>query len=176
MVLVCILEIGFAEIILCKMIFKNKKGELTSTEITKIVLAVIGIGLLLYLSVSLYGIFLQKTKVEQAKVNLEKVFSIINDLQEEQTKKFLIESPKDWDFIFFSRKEVLPLKCNGENCLCICNEPDKETCDDKGVCRPLSEEVLFESSKGNYISLDEIPKQVFFRKVNNELIISERGV
>jgi hypothetical protein len=62
-----------------------------------------GILILIYLCVSLVGIFTFKTASEQAKATINELTSASSGLSEGQTKNFLIQSPKDWWFIEFNQ-------------------------------------------------------------------------
>ena len=69
----------------------NKKAyKLILPETLKIVLAVISIGLLIYLAVSLGGIFTQKSELDQAKANLGEIKEVIEGLEEGQEQSFLL--------------------------------------------------------------------------------------
>jgi len=98
---------------------KNKRGILAS-EALKMIIAVICIGLLFYLGFSLYGIAIQKTKVEQAKENLNQIIAEINSLEDGEKGDFLITSPKEWYLVSYNGEENMPTQCKGENCLCLC--------------------------------------------------------
>lgn len=151
----------------------NKKGEMTTEEIVKIILAVIGIGLLLYLSTSLYGIFTSKPKMEQATKNLESIVEIVNTIGEEEIRSFIIESPRDWDVLSFSENENPPVICNDIRCLCFCDGADREDCDDKGVCRGVSSSISISFLGRDYIDLEEIPQEIFIKKLNGEITIRD---
>ncbi len=78
-------------------------STMTIEEVVKIVLSVMGILILIYLCVSLVGIFIFKTASEQAKATINELISASSGLSEGQTKNFLIQSPKDWWFIEFNQ-------------------------------------------------------------------------
>ena len=111
-------------------------GNLTAEEVVKITLGIIGIGFLIYLSVSLIGIFTYKTANEQAKATMDDLNEIATALKEGQTTEFLIEGPKEWLIIF------------EDNQMCFCPKiedksiaPEKvreeqlKICENKGVCQ-----------------------------------------
>jgi len=98
---------------------KNKRAILAS-EALKMIIAVICIGLLFYLAFNLYGVAVQKTKVEQAKENLNQIFAEINSLEDGEKGDFLVTSPKEWYLVFYNEEENIPTQCKGENCLCLC--------------------------------------------------------
>ena len=119
----------------------KKKGDLLPEETLKIILAIIGISLLVYLAVSLYGIFIKDTKLEQAEASLGIIYSKIKSVEsEEDNLNFLIESPKDWWIVAWERNEK-PVKCKGSYCICICPENSLIECDNKGVCKDFSVQI-----------------------------------
>jgi len=180
---------------------KNKKAEITSEEIVKIILAVIGISLLLYLGSELYGVFTIKAKFEQIKSQLDSIENIRDNLEEGEIETFLIESPRGWGIAFFYDLKNLPDKCNGKVCLCFCkpqssNYKDLEKgdlsklmfpnfCNEEGTCRFIGENIDWvignEKNKGRdgipeYISLKELPKEIFIKKLNDRIIISDNAI
>ena len=95
-----------------KNIIKNKKAELTTTEIVKIILAVIGISILIYLAVGLYGIFINKgNDVEQAKASLDNLYSGINKI--ESGEKISVEEMYSYDVL------TVPANLAGNCCISI---------------------------------------------------------
>ena len=123
----------------------NKKAEFFMAEVLKIVLAVISIGLLIYLLVSLYGIFIGKTRLAQARETLEQIIVKIEGMEEGDVEEFLIVAPKKAFFVYFD-KENSGGRCSGENCLCIClDSTDKKTCGiTDGVCQEIKFNVKME--------------------------------
>ena len=105
----------------------DKRGELTLENVLKIVIAVICIILLLMLAVSIWGIFLKKTRMEQAKANLDELSSIIEKLGENESFKYTLISPDGYILVGFplERNEALPSKCGllpNRYCLCFCED------------------------------------------------------
>src|SRR3989344_1815532 len=129
-----------------KNIIKNKKAELTTTEIVKIILAVIGISILIYLAVGLYGIFINKgNDVEQAKASLDNLYSGINKIEsgEKISVEILIESPNNWWVIawpYQSEKEK-PTQCKKDYCICICPDDSLERCNKEEICKDVSKPI-----------------------------------
>ena len=127
---------------------KNKKAILLP-ETLKIILAVIGISLLLYLSVNLYGLFTTKTDIEQARSSLEKLYSEIEKIEnnEKTTSEVFLESPNDWWVIAwpYQGENEKPEQCKKEHCICICPTASKSEsvneCDKKGICKDISREI-----------------------------------
>ena len=116
-------------------IIKNKKGEgegILPGETVKIIIAVIGILALFYLAVSLYGIFNNKTEIEQAKASLDEIIQRVTSLPDGQSGNVLINSPNGWYLVYYDyalvasdSKKDIPKSCNSKDCLCIC-ESGKE--------------------------------------------------
>ena len=113
----------------------NKKADFTLTEFMKIILAVVSIGLLLYLAVSLYGLLIKKTDIEQARGSVENLLEKIKSLEEGETPKYTLESPKGWYLVYFedggfiwkeegatyiNSYKTIPDEDCSKNCLCIC--------------------------------------------------------
>ena len=127
----------------------NKKAELTATEITKIVLSVIGIFLLIYLATSLFGIMTHKTETEQAQGIFEDIIKAIGQIEEGGEKNILITSPKSWYLVFYDKEIVdateawnMPDKCHGESCLCICPTLKEGTQNAPKVIEGIVPEIL----------------------------------
>ena len=147
-------------------------------EALKIILAVISIGMLLYLLVSLYSIFVGKTRLEQARETLNQIVAKINVMDEGDVEEFLIQSPKESFFVYFD-KETSGSRCSGGNCLCIClDSNNKETCGiNDGVCKEAKFEVQMEkvSVQGMEQFTDwypiNAPTQIILEKKNNQIFI-----
>ena len=131
-----------------KKIFCDKRAEkFTLAETMKIILGVLSIGLLLGLSVAVYGIFTKEPQIKQAKATLTEIKNIVENLEGGGSYKFLLESPMDWYLVYFEdggyksklvegvdyeiasyrpRWTIPPAKCS-ENCLCVCPMENKQT-------------------------------------------------
>ena len=122
---------------------KSKKAILVPA-VLKMVIAVAAIFLLLYLAVSLYGIFNQKTAINQAREHMDKIEKIIKDLEEQGggSKEYVLLSPRDWALIAFPNFNKNPdpqypdpgardfrvysetcLNKDWIDCLCFCHVP-----------------------------------------------------
>lgn len=99
---------------------KDKKGFLLAEETLKIILAVISIGVLVYLLTALYTPGQTSQELEFAEASLDRLVSEINVENEEVT----IYNPEGW--------WILSEKVRGE--LCICEESDYLSCREEGVC------------------------------------------
>lgn len=98
---------------------KNKKGFLLGEETVKIIIAVIGLLILVYLLASLY-ITNRNKELELAKASLEHLITDINAGRTETE----IYNPKEWIIISFSssQKNINPKLCfdkGWDNCICI---------------------------------------------------------
>ena len=204
---------------------KKKAMQFTLVESIKIILAVVSIGLLIYLAVSLYGIFTKRPQLEQAKATLESLIEKINSLEENKIVKYTLESPKEWYLISYDKEIIdadsnkeMPSQCNGKDCLCLCyadvqievNQPLRGMarggwpdyfyyknnnglnglyqCESRGVCKNVDGVEINkihnyrvwagilekeETSNVNWISLVSVPKEIYLKKQNGKIIISE---
>ncbi len=138
---------------------KNKKGILME-EVLRLIIAVICIVLLIYLSVSLYGIMIGKHEVEQASATLG---DISGKLEVEGTYNYLITSPKNWVLVSYPN----------ENRTCICPAENDEVtqksrCLTAGTCKSLKYPVYSPESCGsviNCISLEKLPISITLIKI-----------
>ncbi len=153
---------------------KNKKADFTLGETMKIILAVISIGMLLYLAVSMYGLFTKKSEIQQARATLAGIKETINKLEEGKTASYLLQSPNKWVLVYYENSDLgIPQLCNGKNCLCICNyrgqNPD---CDSYGVCENIENiEKTSEITLGTMINI----KDIYFSKVNGKIFIERKA-
>jgi hypothetical protein len=132
---------------------KHKRGDLTAKEIIKIVFAIIGISLLIYLLAGLYGIFERDNEFKQAKSGLAEIKNAIEYVQKEgRETNFILQSKKGWNLIYF---ETL-----GKNlCLCFDSNTNPEECinGNSGICEKLEQPFSLQNSKvdsnSNYFEL-----------------------
>lgn len=114
---------------------KNKKAILMP-ETLKMIISVICIGLLVYGSVSLFGIMTQKTEIEQARATLDQIVEAIDYLDDGEEMEYMIQTRKGENWLVYFGDDRL---------LCICLEGnDKEKCVEEalGVCEET--EYVFE--------------------------------
>lgn len=97
----------------------DKRGELTAEELVKIVSAIIGIGILVALSVGLYGLFTQNSEKQQALATIEGIERVIDNLDVGETGNYLMLNPKDWYLVSYSAG-MGPSNCDKGGCLCSC--------------------------------------------------------
>ncbi len=110
-------------------------GNLTAEEIIKITLGTIGILILIYLSVSLIGIFTFKTGQEQARSTLNELNEVITYLPEGSSMSRLVILTKGWAIYTENENEL---------CACPAGEwssllyrmkwADDKDCDSKKIC------------------------------------------
>jgi len=149
---------------------KNKNGILLP-ETLKIILAVIGIGILCYLVFSFYGIFVKSSGLKQAEINLEKINDAIEKVEMNGgEEKIFLESPEGWWLTTWPLLGKSPNKCKRDFCVCICPSMAINDCEDKGVCKDIKEvngkvlalsgvTNLKISSEGNKIIIDEVKNE-----------------
>lgn len=122
----------------CRISLKNKKGILMP-EAMKIILAVIGLVLLIYLLVSLYGVFQRKTRIDQANALLDEIDDMLKWMTEKNldlTKEILLLSPQDWYLVSGSQDGSVSK-------LCICPEANMgSVCEREGVCRIINKNIF----------------------------------
>jgi hypothetical protein len=90
----------------------NKRGEMTTNEIIKMVIGIIILGFMIYLGYKLAGVITTNRDVEKAKSTFEDLTFQIEKLEEGQEKTFLVEGPSEWFFYSFSGELCFfPLSC-----------------------------------------------------------------
>lgn len=108
----------------------NKRGMLLP-ETLKILLAVICIVFLILLAIQLYSLGKSKTRIEQAKSNLDDLKIRISNLKEGENVDFLLISPAEyaltsWPLTAKDGTSFMPSQCsskNWQNCICLCEYP-----------------------------------------------------
>ncbi len=162
------------------MTFMNKKGNLLPEETLKIVIAVICIGFLIILIVSIYFSLTGAEKTKQAETQISNpngfIKTILRTVEGNTTFK-LVPNPADW-YIFSFKGDRKPNLCTGQNCICICEDVlyifdwQKRLinkCDDKGACALISNFRDFEK-----IKIEKTGTNVSADKINGELIIKRQ--
>jgi hypothetical protein len=127
---------------------KNKKGFLLGEETLKIVIAVICIGFLIYLLVSLYFSTKTSNDLELAKSSLNFLMSEINSGKTTAD----IYNPEGWQLGSWPHIAHSPISAGGvalrlgkqypktclnlgwTSCICICPEDNEDSCDSDGIC------------------------------------------
>ena len=160
----------------------NKKGiAIIGEETGRILVAVLVILGLIYLAFSLYGLFIAKSRLQQASAGLDEVIANIEGLEEGQSKGYILANPHGWALTGwpFTPKfggEKMPDDCkigDWEKCICICKFADSlldqllkgdlgssqdflDGCNDVGVCKEIDSEEYPEfivNPKGDVTSL-----------------------
>ena len=150
---------------------KNKRGILLASETLKIVLAVIGIALLVYLLFALYGSGNKSEEFEKAKATMERISQTITKLNENSSYPGNISqiTPLGWSIFSFVQNEVKPNPCSGQDCLCICDEVyefwgiaenrQEKECSEEGACLIVEDlkkfqEIPIDRNSGAFTSID----------------------
>jgi len=157
-------------------IMKNKKGFLLAEETLKLIIAIIAIGLLAYLLMSLYFSAKTSKEMEQARETLP---FLMNETIAGRTSVD-IYNPKGWwlgswphevekGILFFKEREIqFPKTCSNlglASCICICEEENAESCDNDGIC--LDNKGF--SIEGNSIKIENPPVTVNIDQTNKIL-------
>ncbi len=159
----------------------NKKGNLLPEEVLKIIIAVICIGFLIFLLVSLYFSVTGGEKKKEAEASMKSENGLAKEIErinlggETKEQGHPVLNPAGWYIFSFTGEDLKPNLCAGNNCICICENvavnffnPQKrqvEKCDDKGSCTSVSnlksfEKIKIESKGKTYLLI---------RKINNEI-------
>ena len=147
---------------------KNKKAFLMAETTVKIVIAIIGIGILVYLGFKLYSLTDLTEDIDPAEGNLNKILAIIDDLEKKGggVAEYNLLSPTNWMLIGWPNDlsaiistsggtggastsikpygDKIPNECtkNGwSKCICICSYSSTfalDSCNDEGFCRELN--------------------------------------
>jgi hypothetical protein len=158
---------------------KNKKGFLLGEETVKIVIAVICIAFLVTLLVLVYLSATGTQKTREATLSIENVIQPeiekLNEGGEANTNGNLIQNPAGWYIFSFVDGDKKPNSCIQENCICICqniliNVFDRQikSCDEKGICYPVSNLKKFDK-----IGINNEGTGIFIRKINEFIYISK---
>jgi len=138
---------------------KNKKGaiDLLSGETLKVLLAVLGIGILVTLVVNIWYALSGDSNYAKAEASLNNVIYAeiqrINSGETENPSGIMVPNPSGWDIIGFT-ENIKPNSCVGEKCICICDvyffdtEKSQATkCDNEGICQVVENLVKFDKIK-----------------------------
>lgn len=138
---------------------RSKKGaiNLLSGETLKILLSVIGLGLLIFLVVSIWYSLSGDSKYNQAEASLNNVIyseiQRVNSGGAENPFGIIVPNPSGWDIIGFT-ENIKPNSCVGEKCICICDvfffdteKSQAKKCDDKGICQAVENLASFNKIK-----------------------------
>ena len=169
---------------------KNKRGFLLGEETVKIIIAVIAIGFLVYLLVSIYFNSQKNEKLEQAGASVD---YLVKELSTQSTEIELY-NPKGWVLISWPFEGVRPQGCSNfgwENCVCICEdvgvmgaikaifgssvvEQSAEKCDSGGVCLNYGDRIIVGTSSNDQRPIGIAPPLKLNVDYSNEIIITEK--
>jgi len=130
----------------------TKRGFLLAEETLKLIIALIAIGFLVYLLVSIYFSTQNSKELEQARATIS---NVINE-SVKGSSSIGVYNPKNWWILSWSQEKNIPTSCLNiglESCICVCPKEDKDTCDEKGVC--IDNKGF--SIQGNDIKLENLP-------------------
>ena len=150
----------------------NKRGELTAPELAKLILAILGMICLVVLGASLYSIFHDKTKTEQAKSVRDEILALEKEVLAGNNKEYLVIGPKGW-FITTMPKGSKQ-ECVRNFCLCIC---EREKCDSAKFGTALyaceesrAREILFPAEAKN-IEISKVPLKININQIGDKIMI-----
>ncbi len=125
----------------------KKYGEITVENVLTLILAVVGIGLLVFAAVRLWQINVNADS-ENAKKILDGIEGKINTLEEGQTGRFTVRGIEGWFLTGWGKNDDSIDKCFFNSCICICegNGNREVDCKEKGFCRDVSIEKVEVSS------------------------------
>jgi hypothetical protein len=160
----------------------NKKGDIFNEELVKVVLSVFGILILFSLGMALSGIFTQDREILKATKVLEEITTNVNILNKGESKNLIVEGPENWWISAwpYNDEELMPQKCEGRNCLCVCKDPlfaTKESvvdsCNEKGVCETFDfpMKTYLESNEGISGEIGKKLSAIFGLDLRNSPII-----
>ncbi len=164
---------------------KNRKGNLLPEEVLKIIIAVIAIGFLIFLLVSLYFSVTGGQKKKEAEAIMKNENGLAEEIERinlggaTNEQGFLIPNPSGWHVFSFAGEDLKPNLCTRENCVCICEnvaisifnweKRQVNKCDDKGSCTIVSNIKKFDK-----IKIENKGVYLLIRKINEEIQITQK--
>ena len=162
---------------------KNKRGMLLASQVLKIVLAVLGIALLVYLLFALYNAGSNSADLKKAKSAIDKISGELLLVRANNAYIGNVSdmTPNSWSLFSFVQG-TKPNICSGQSCLCICDEVytvwgllkdrQQKECDKSGACLVVSDlqefnEIPIQESNGFFTSI-EIKKSGNWIKVSKK--------
>lgn len=159
----------------------NKRGFFLAEETMKIMIAVICIGLLLFVLGKMYYTYTFTKDVQQAKDTLARIETEINSMKEDGQREIMIYSPEPslstvdyWILISFddTKKPKFCTEKGWKNCLCFCKniwverlKTYESKCDETNVCAYFSGKELPSFKK----ELREIPVSLKITHTDNAI-------
>ncbi len=152
----------------------EKKGILLP-ETLKIILAVIGIVALIYLAVSMYGLFTKKNSLEQSRGTINEIEAKIKALVNVGDERMVVVlSPKSWYILAYGKGVASPQMCKANYCICLCEDNEVSDCDTMGLCKDFSSEIKI-SGENNYIEIDKLFNLKIIKREGYVELIKETG-
>ncbi len=145
---------------------KNKKGILLR-NVLEMIVAVFCILLLVYGGGRLYGIFAQKTEIEQARATIDQIFGTIDSLEDGEKGDYLVTSPKEWYFVVYEENQNMLPQCEGKNCLCIC--PSDKDLEEVLLGWKTVNSLFYKQDKG----IEKCEKEGFCKNIDKKVKIRE---
>lgn len=140
---------------------RNKKGDLLN-NVLGLIIAAIGIGLLIFGAVKLYGAT-ESQEEEGAKNILTVISEKINNLKDGETGKYPVQGIEEWFLTGWNASDLTrPDKCFFKSCICVCKKLSvsyyasdkvklKEDCQKNGFCKEIDKEDIRINGGGVYI-------------------------
>lgn len=167
----------------------NNKGNLLPEETLKVIIAVIGIALLIYLLFALYNSNVKNRKLAEAEHLLETISKYVDSVKGNSLERIIpdIGKPYGWTIFSFVGNDVKPNQCSGQNCLCICDRSSlvsrtsqsigfsknvqEKKCSKEGTCLVIGnlnlfDEILIEEVGGAFTSIS-------VKEVNGKIEVSK---
>jgi hypothetical protein len=111
---------------------KKRKGSILDEEIIKMVIAVACIAGLIYLGYMLYNMSTQKTRMEQARLNLNEISGVMSSMKNEERINFTLLSPNGYLLTGWPYEvegiSIMPDTCinnKWKSCICLCRFNEK---------------------------------------------------
>lgn len=128
----------------------DARGEMTTEEVVKLILSVLGILVLFALAYGLYNIFSSGAEEKRAKTHLDNVVTMIDSMKPGMDAEYLFTGIDKWFLVGFERQVILeqgnlamPEKCGGKSCLCLCKTSIQQSKHPVGGRKPLAERQTF---------------------------------
>ena len=113
-----------------------KKAMLLAESLIKIVIAVIGLVILIFLAAKLYGLFDSNQTENLANAELENLIAYFNSVEKEKIEKnYIVLTAKEWWMLTSEFGTI----CNANFCLCLCEE---KNCEGFKACKATDKFVV----------------------------------
>jgi len=160
-----------------------KKQASLESEVLKMLIALACIIVLIILGVKIYGVFQNKSALEQATAALSEIVSKAEGLSEANpSADYLLVNPKLWTIIYY--EEDMPESCGNKECLCICKIARefsksnlKNACQTNGVCKNVAKDISMDffdvgTNKINFYYPPKLPVTIYLAQKDNVVSIS----